>query len=174
MTRRNLKQIQKAGTVLLVILLVLSLSSCATMFNGTQQLIPFNSQPQGAEVWIDGEFRGTTPVEVNLRRGVLQHEVLLKLGEFEQTVIVERAGMSQGGSAGLVIEILPGGTLAVLGIVGDLQECRSGGGGYIDLCGLGTAIAVFGVATAALPLGVDLATGAFYQLEPAEVFVEFE
>jgi hypothetical protein len=83
MSRRNLKQIHKAGTYLLVILLVLSLSSCSNMFNGTQQLIPFNSQPQGAEVWIDGEYRGTTPFEVNLRRGVLQHEVLLKLGEFE-------------------------------------------------------------------------------------------
>jgi hypothetical protein len=168
MPKRNLKLIQKVGTYSLVILLALSLSSCATMFNGTQQLIPFNSQPQGAEVWIDGEFRGTTPVEVKLRRGAKQHHVLLKLGEFEQTVIVERAGMSPEGTAGLVIEILPGGTLAVLGLASDLEECPG------DWCGLGTIFAVFGVVTAALPLGVDLATGALYQLEPAEVFVEFE
>jgi hypothetical protein len=156
------------GTALLISLLTLLLSSCATIFNGTQQLVPFSSQPQGAEVWIDGEFKGTTPVEVNLQLRQKQHEVVLKLGDLEQSVIIERTGISGTGTVGLVIDVLPGGALAVMGIAADLS-CGQG-----HFCGLGTLAAVVGVGFVALPLGLDLATGAPFELEPGEVFVDFE
>ena len=48
-------------TLLLIPLLVLSSSGCATMFTPAFQEVPVASTPAGAEVWIDGELIGVTP-----------------------------------------------------------------------------------------------------------------
>jgi hypothetical protein len=39
--------------------------------------VSFSSQPGDAEVWIDGEFRGTAPVTLHLSAG--KHEVIFRL-----------------------------------------------------------------------------------------------
>ena len=41
-------------------------SSCATLFKGINQEVNFNSNPIGAEVWIDGKMMGKTPIDFKL------------------------------------------------------------------------------------------------------------
>jgi hypothetical protein len=53
-------------SVFLVILCSLYLTSCATLFKGSSEEINFNSNPTGAEVWIDGKMMGHTPYNLNL------------------------------------------------------------------------------------------------------------
>ena len=54
------------SVVLLIILILPSLQSCSSIVNGTTQKISVNSNVQGAEVKIDGQVIGRTPV-VNAR-----------------------------------------------------------------------------------------------------------
>jgi hypothetical protein len=54
--------------VLFIILLVLTVSGCATMVRGTQQYVPINSTPTGAQVRVNGLPKGTTPVTIPLSR----------------------------------------------------------------------------------------------------------
>lgn len=48
--------------------MALSFSSCATLFTGTTQSVTIDSQPQGANIVIDGQLVGTTPARVRLDR----------------------------------------------------------------------------------------------------------
>lgn len=48
--------------------LSLSLTSCATIINGTTQKIPVDSYPQGANVSVDGNYMGNTPTVVEVKR----------------------------------------------------------------------------------------------------------
>lgn len=67
-------------------LLLLMTTSCATVFSGSRQWVTFESEPSGAEVTLDGQYIGTTPVEHKVR------------GDFEAitgdgpTVVVEKPG----------------------------------------------------------------------------------
>ena len=49
-------------------LLLLSLTGCATIFSGTKEKVTIDSQPQGAEVRIDGEYAGKTPITFLIER----------------------------------------------------------------------------------------------------------
>ena len=40
--------------------------ACATLFKGTHNTVDFNSDPIGAQVYINGNFSGTTPVNLKL------------------------------------------------------------------------------------------------------------
>ena len=53
----------KYASVLLVVMLV---TSCATIFKGTTDPIKFGSNPAGAEVYIDGKLMGKTPINFEL------------------------------------------------------------------------------------------------------------
>jgi hypothetical protein len=56
---------------LLLILLAIAISSCATILSGTKQPIRINSFPSGAKVIINGKDKGLiTPCVVNLKRKV--------------------------------------------------------------------------------------------------------
>jgi len=52
--------------ITVLILLCVYLTSCATLFKGTSEEINFNSNPVGAEIWIDGIKMGKTPVAFKL------------------------------------------------------------------------------------------------------------
>jgi len=57
----------KKSIILLVSLLfAISLSSCASIIDGTTQEVSFNSEPQDVEVTIDGKVIGKTPVAIQL------------------------------------------------------------------------------------------------------------
>ena len=46
--------------------LVFFLSSCATLFKGTNDEVRFGSEPQRAEVWVNGAKMGETPLSLKL------------------------------------------------------------------------------------------------------------
>lgn len=48
------------------VLLVLHLCGCATIFKGTSEEVQFNSDPQRAEVYVDGVKMGQTPLTLKL------------------------------------------------------------------------------------------------------------
>ena len=49
-----------------LVIAVLALSGCASLFGSHQKSFDFSSEPDGAEVFLDGASIGTTPVKVPL------------------------------------------------------------------------------------------------------------
>jgi len=49
-----------------VLVLCVYLTGCATLFKGTTEEVSFNSDPQKAEVWVNGTNMGTTPLALKL------------------------------------------------------------------------------------------------------------
>ena len=49
-----------------VVLLVLQLTGCATLFKGTHSKVDFSSQPPGADVYVNGTLMGKTPIQLKL------------------------------------------------------------------------------------------------------------
>lgn len=47
---------------------VVTLTGCGALFNAGPEKVTFNSDPSGAEVWIDGTRFGTTPLVVDLSK----------------------------------------------------------------------------------------------------------
>ena len=74
---------------LLVALFILSLSSCASVFKGTSQVLNFDSSPQGAEVVIDGQSMGQTPLSVKLKKNKYNTVMFKKKGYKTATRIIE-------------------------------------------------------------------------------------
>lgn len=52
----------------LILILLFSLTSCATIRHGKYQNVAFNSEPCGANVWVNQQLMGTTPALVTLNR----------------------------------------------------------------------------------------------------------
>ena len=57
---------KKIISITLVISLFLLISSCATIFKGPSNNVDLNSNPQGAEVYVNGNYRGDTPIKLKL------------------------------------------------------------------------------------------------------------
>ena len=64
---------------LTVLFAVLVLSSCATIINGPYQKVPIASTPSGADVLINENIVGKTPIVVRLKRSKTYESVQLKL-----------------------------------------------------------------------------------------------
>lgn len=62
-------------TVLLTSILI---TSCAGVFKGTEQTLTFTSEPSGAEVMLDGQSLGVTPLSVKVKKNKYD-TVMLKL-----------------------------------------------------------------------------------------------
>ncbi len=66
-----------------IIFAIVSLSSCATVFHGTNQMVRINSNPPGADVEVNGLHKGATPIDVSLKKGFTGQTVVLKKAGFE-------------------------------------------------------------------------------------------
>lgn len=63
-------------------------SSCATLFTGTKDVIYFNSNPQGARVFIDGiEVCRATPCQVSVKRTLGTKLAEIKLDDYEAKIV---------------------------------------------------------------------------------------
>lgn len=56
----------KAVSVIVLFSLFFVLSGCATLFKGTSEEVRFGSDPQKAEVWVNGAKMGETPISLKL------------------------------------------------------------------------------------------------------------
>lgn len=51
---------------ILLLLFLISLTSCASIFGNKRQEVEFNSEPVGAKVYLNGKYIGNTPVKYNI------------------------------------------------------------------------------------------------------------
>jgi len=86
---------------LLLAVLGLSTSGCATIVKGTTQDIPISSDPAGARITIDGRPSGTTPTKVTMDRKH-SHMVTLEAENYEVENIAVTNSMG-GAVAGNII-----------------------------------------------------------------------
>lgn len=144
-------------------------SGCALVAKGTEQAIAVTSVPEGAEVFVDGEFQGLTPLTLAL--GVASdHEVILRYRGQERLIHLT----STLDPTWIALDVVPGAALGTL-IFLTAPPCTSGG--WFSGCwgrDLTQSLAL-GVAlgTTLPPLILDGATGAWHNLMPDEVFVDF-
>jgi hypothetical protein len=94
----------------------LIVSGCATIVHGTSQAIPFSSNPEGAEVLVNGSARGVTPTTVTLPRSSSSYNVVYKKAGYEDTSDNLHSSISGyyflniilGGIVGLVLDAVDG------------------------------------------------------------------
>ena len=58
---------RKSLSLLVLISFVFAFSGCAAIFKGNHSKVVATSQPEGADVYVNGYFYGTTPVKLKLR-----------------------------------------------------------------------------------------------------------
>ena len=77
----------KSKTLILVIALTFLMTSCATIFTGTKDVIHFDSNPQGAKVHLDGLEVCKTPCTTLVKRSLSEKLAEIKLDGYETRVI---------------------------------------------------------------------------------------
>jgi len=68
--------------VYLMILSLVAVSGCATIFTGTTQKINFSSEPTGAKIFINGVEEGSAPLTATLKKGN-EYSIDFKLEGYE-------------------------------------------------------------------------------------------
>ena len=94
----------------------LSLSSCATIVNGSNQNIMIDSEPQGAEIIIREKLRGATPMELTFKRDTKDYVVTLRKDGYKDVDVELRRTFNGwfigniifGGVIGMVIDAATG------------------------------------------------------------------
>ena len=57
---------KKAISIFSIISIILLVSNCATLFKGTTEEVNLTSEPLKAEVFVNGQSRGATPIALKL------------------------------------------------------------------------------------------------------------
>lgn len=68
---------QKSLTALLLLITAMALQGCASLVHGTDQQVLIHSVPSGADIHLNGNYRGTTPQTLTLQRGA-EYTLLLE------------------------------------------------------------------------------------------------
>lgn len=74
-------------TFLLLGFVFFMMTSCATIFTGTRDTIYFDSDPQGATVYLDGLEICTTPCNYKIKRSLSEKSFEVKLDGYETRII---------------------------------------------------------------------------------------
>jgi len=90
------------------LLSIILLSSCATVFKGTGDLVNFTSSPGGAKVYINGFYKGTTPLRLKLETNKTYNIEFKKGGKTKTYTITNTIG------AGWIILDIFGGLIPVI------------------------------------------------------------
>jgi hypothetical protein len=69
---------RKTLSQFLLILIIISFSSCATLIHGSRQNMFLTCEPRVASVYVDGKYAGSTPMNVGLSRG-RDHQLRIEL-----------------------------------------------------------------------------------------------
>jgi hypothetical protein len=138
-------------------------ASCAVLTSGTTQTVSVTSQPERAEVFIDGISAGFTPLELELERG-RDHTVVVRLGGQERTVVLQSGTQT----VPVVLDLVP------VVISGGVAVSLYASGFFVYGAPQFEPVAWGLVAVSFVPLLVDAGTGALQQLTPGEVIVAFD
>ena len=118
-----------------VMVLLLLVGACGTLFNSKTSPVQMNSNPVGAEVLVNGNRMGTTPMSIDLSIKS-EHTVVFRMaGRDEVTCIINR----KVGAGWVILDVL-GGLVPVIidAATGswyelDKNTCNATFGGGIDL-----------------------------------------
>lgn len=80
--------IKFTGRLILLVLAMVS-SGCATIFDGTSQPVSFNSSPNGARIYINGMEVGTTPLNMQVKRSKATMILVKKNGYEDQQLVLQ-------------------------------------------------------------------------------------
>lgn len=58
---------KKTVSIWVLVIFVFMLSNCATVFKGEYRDVKIDSEPHNAQVFVNGEFQGRTPLKLELR-----------------------------------------------------------------------------------------------------------
>ena len=151
--------------------LTFALSSCATLFTRSTQQVPVQSEPSGAEVFVNGEYQGTTPITLALPKRS-EHVVVLRYGGHQRSLTlstaVDRTYLALDIAPGLVTA---GASIVILASI-DYSQVR--GGFSMAAPAMGVMGLVVGLSSAVVNAGIDAATGRWYRLTPGEVLIVFD
>lgn len=157
--------VRQRAIALAALVLLLPLTSCATMFNGAIQLVPVTSTPERAEVFVDGVSMGFTPVDLKLRRDA-DVTVDVRFGDRTRSFVLRSD--AQGVMVGL--DLVPVGLAG--GLVVFASALGSAFGGTLQPGGYALAAGILGASLA--PIAVDYGTGAVFRLRPGEIVAVFD
>jgi hypothetical protein len=138
-------------------------SGCATVANGRHQRVQVETNPPAAKVLVNGTQRQTkatplqfeTPGEVVLNRKEKQVTLRIEKDGYEPVEIALKRGASGWTPLG-------GASFLGLGVLGGMVE-----GGAAGALALGAAFL-------GISVGIDLATGSAYRLDPSKVSVTLQ
>ncbi|MFQ5679726.1 MAG: PEGA domain-containing protein [Gemmatimonadota bacterium] len=85
-----------------VFLFSFSLTACGTLFNKGVKTLPAESEPAGAEVYVDGERRCVSPCTLELKNNK-DHTIVLKKAGYKDVTCEVRASAKAGW---IVLDIL--------------------------------------------------------------------
>ncbi len=87
-----------------VVVCVFLFGSCATLFKGNSSKLDLNSNPQGAQVFVNGNLMGTTPVRLKLESKRTYAIEFKKEGFATKTVNIQ----NHVGAGWIVLDVLTG------------------------------------------------------------------
>ena len=90
--------------LLLTIVVLVSVTGCATLFEQKSRTVSFDSDPQGATVYINGNRMGKTPMPLNLSNKKSVTVTFKKEGYEDKTYIIN----TKTGTGWVVLDILGG------------------------------------------------------------------
>ncbi|MBI4041221.1 MAG: PEGA domain-containing protein [Deltaproteobacteria bacterium] len=83
----QLTKILSGGCLVLFVSMVIS---CATLFTGTSDVVNVSTNPEGAKVYVDDAYKGTSPIEVSLKRNADHNVRVTKAGFQDASSILRR------------------------------------------------------------------------------------
>lgn len=97
------------------IALLMIITSCATIVSGSRQYVGFSSRPSNAQVYVDGQMLGNTPLLTNLERKQ-NHRVSIELAGYLpfETILTRKfngwyvGNIVFGGVIGLIVDPITG------------------------------------------------------------------
>lgn len=106
---------RQAVSLITIAILLISMTNCSSIMNGSKQEVSFNSEPNGAKIFINGVSMGTTPTKLMLKRGET-HIIEIRLDGYKTYRITTSKGITGwfwgnlicGGIIGFVIDLATG------------------------------------------------------------------
>lgn len=93
----------KLLVVLTLICTLIFITSCASLLKGTSQEVSFRSTPSSAEVYVNGQFMGYTPLKIHLDSD-RSYQVEFRMGNMRKVVYISK----RLNAAWVILDILIG------------------------------------------------------------------
>lgn len=96
--------LKKGGVLLIIAAFLVAIPGCATLFNSGTANVPMSSEPSGADVFVNGNRMGTTPVTLELDNNS-EHTVVFRRDGFNDVTCELNTSV---GAGWVVLDVLGG------------------------------------------------------------------